>query len=964
MGILISDKLNKQTVEDNTSDEYLNLETKWIKLECRPKNITVGVFYGPQENKATEKVREIYSNLETQIKQKSKDNNIILGGDFNAKLQVENNYHKQTQSRNGKSLQEMLDNTQLIPITTKADYGFYTRVNRNNPNEKSMIDYVMMSAAITKNISSTIIDEEGAHRVKSKKESDHNTILVNMKINDARKPVYLEKWKLKNKQGWEQFNEKFTNLDNKNEFHKKEYSEIEETIRSLLKQTIGKQKIRTDKVPKPKSPAITRARKDKKTAKKRFEEACRTKNNEEKIIEKEKYQQSQRTLRNEIEKHEREIIEKRLKMLQNRAKKDPNIIWQARKKVRRATEVDYNIITEDDRVLTCPEETRNHVEEYFKNLYQARPGTPEYANWTQHITDTVHQATEKTTTNNQGSEPLSEKELNKAIKKLKRKKSLGPDEIPNEIFIEGNKAVRNTILKIFNRIHSTEDIPISWLQGEIIRLYKGKGKKGKCSNERGITLASNVGKLYERIINERVKQHVVITNAQAGGIQGNSTVDHLIVLKQTVQEINNRNQTAYVVFLDVQKAYDKAWLDAILYVLRKNGVEGKNLNIVKKLNSNLTAKIQTRFGPTKEIPIKDSIRQGGVLSVVEYATLIDEISKELKKRDQGITTTAGTKIDSLLWMDDVCLIHNDRDKLQQMLDTTNHVAKKYHIEFGAAKCKVVKIGKGPSSRLTLNGQTLEEVEAYKYLGEMINNKGNLSTHIKELEKKVQAATQHIITETGNKEFKGIKMEAVWQLVDSIIIPILTYGAEGWEPSKTELQQLQTIMNKALKTLLFLPQQTPTGILLQETGYLPIERVIKKKRVMQARRILHKKDPSLNKSVTTTEYSLWRAATKKILEEYNLTEESLHISKQGLSKVMETLNWEITSKEIMEEASSKTKTKHWMDNKRKPQQKGRPEYMTKLSRKQCNALMKVRSSMIPCKINHKNQYKDNVECRFC
>ena len=286
MGILISDKLNKQTVEDNTSDEYLNLETKWIKLECRPKNITIGVFYGPQENKATEKVREIYSNLETQIKQKSKDNNIILGGDFNAKLQVENNYHKQTQSRNGKSLQEMLDNTQLIPITTKADYGFYTRVNRNNPNEKSMIDYVMMSAAITKNISSTIIDEEGAHRVKSKKESDHNTILVNMKINDARKPVYLEKWKLKNKQGWEQFNEKFTNLDNKNEFHKKEYSEIEETIRSLLKQTIGKQKIRTDKVPKPKSPAITRARKEKKTAKKRFEEACRTKNNEEKIIEK------------------------------------------------------------------------------------------------------------------------------------------------------------------------------------------------------------------------------------------------------------------------------------------------------------------------------------------------------------------------------------------------------------------------------------------------------------------------------------------------------------------------------------------------------------------------------------------------------------------------------------------------------------------------------------------------------
>ena len=54
----------------------------------------IGVFYGPQENKTVVKVREIHPNLETQIKQKSKDNNIIIGGDFNAKLQVDNNNHK------------------------------------------------------------------------------------------------------------------------------------------------------------------------------------------------------------------------------------------------------------------------------------------------------------------------------------------------------------------------------------------------------------------------------------------------------------------------------------------------------------------------------------------------------------------------------------------------------------------------------------------------------------------------------------------------------------------------------------------------------------------------------------------------------------------------------------------------------------------------------------------------------
>ena len=41
-------------------------------------------------------------------------------------------------------------------------------------------------------------------------------------------------------------------------------------------------------------------------------------------------------------------------------------------------------------------------------------------------------------------------------------------------------------------------------------------------------------------------------------------------------------------------------------------------------------------------------------------------------------------------MDDACLVHYDLEILQEMLDTTNHVALKYHIQFGAAKCKVIR----------------------------------------------------------------------------------------------------------------------------------------------------------------------------------------------------------------------------------------------------------------------------------
>ena len=685
---------------------------------------------------------------------------------------------------------------------------------------------------------------------------------------------------------------------------------------------------------------------------------------EEKIIKQKTYIEAQKHIREAIEREEAKKIEIRLTKMAEKAKIDPNIIWNARKRAQGSKELEYNTITEAGEIIMNAEETKSHIANYFEDLYQAREGKPEFQEWTDEITTTVKTALQKANNKKQGQEPVTIKKTKKAIKKLKRKKSQGPDDIPNEIFLEANRETTKTLTKMINNVHEEESIPKSWLEGKIIRLYKGKGQKGKCSNERGITLASNVEKVYERVINERVKEVTQITDAQAGGKEGSATTDHLIALKQIVQEIRNEGKTAYVIFLDVQKAYDKAWLDAILYVLNKNGVDGKNLSMVKKLNSQLTASVQTRYGPTREIEIRDSIRQGGVLSVIEYAILIDEISKEIRKRGLGLMTKTGNKVDSLLWMDDVCLIHFDQEKLQEILNVTNYVAQKYHIEFGAAKCKVVKIGKGTKSEIRLNNQILEEVTSYKYLGELINNKGNLEDHLTATQNKIRAITAQIIAETGNKEFKGIKMKAIWQLVDATIIPILTYAAEGWNYTKEEIEKTQTIFNEALKTILFLPQGTPTTILLNETGYPAIEDIIKKKRIMQAHRVINMKKNPLIKKMTQHENSTWMKRTNGILEEFKVKDEITKCSKNEMKNIINKKIMEMTREKTQEEAENKTKTKHWWENIENRSINKRPEYLEKLNRKECNAIIKTRTSMLPVKMNQKNKFQKNTKCRYC
>ncbi len=73
------------------------------------------------------------------------------------------------------------------------------------------------------------------------------------------------------------------------------------------------------------------------------------------------------------------------------------------------------------------------------------------------------------------------------------------------------------------------------------------------------TLSSNLEKLYERIVNERIKAKVNMTWAQAGGRQGVATTDHMLLMKEVVETSLRQKDTMYMVFLNVTKVFDKAW---------------------------------------------------------------------------------------------------------------------------------------------------------------------------------------------------------------------------------------------------------------------------------------------------------------------------------------------------------------------------------------------------------------------
>ena len=84
----------------------------------------------------------------------------------------------------------------------------------------------------------------------------------------------------------------------------------------------------------------------------------------------------------------------------------------------------YDTITEEGIKLTNPEEAKKYITQYYEQLYQAWEWTQEY----QQLTDEIKNKVKEIETQMQQKPLIKEmatKELNTAIKKLKRKKAQG-----------------------------------------------------------------------------------------------------------------------------------------------------------------------------------------------------------------------------------------------------------------------------------------------------------------------------------------------------------------------------------------------------------------------------------------------------------------------------------------------------------------------------------------------------------
>ena len=91
---------------------------------------------------------------------------------------------------------------------------------------------------------------------------------------------------------------------------------------------------------------------------------------------------------------------------------------------------------------------------------------------------------------------------------------------------------------------------------------------------RPINLITSIMKLFERVIEQRLRSHLehmgFINNHQSGFRKAKSTDDDLFRLSQSIMESFNRGEHVAAAFLDVEKTFDIVW---------HNGLRFKNFSV-------------------------------------------------------------------------------------------------------------------------------------------------------------------------------------------------------------------------------------------------------------------------------------------------------------------------------------------------------------------------------------------------
>ena len=144
---------------------------------------------------------------------------------------------------------------------------------------------------------------------------------------------------------------------------------------------------------------------------------------------------------------------------------------------------------------------------------------------------------------------ITREEMKRALNETKGGKAPGMDGVRVEMLKEGGMTVLEWLVRVFNICFMLSIVPVDWVIACMVPLYKGKGDVHEYSNFTGISLLSVVGKVYGRVLINRIRDKTenVTAEVQGGFRRGRGCTDQIFIVRQICEKYLGKGKNVYCI---------------------------------------------------------------------------------------------------------------------------------------------------------------------------------------------------------------------------------------------------------------------------------------------------------------------------------------------------------------------------------------------------------------------------------
>ena len=258
-------------------------------------------------------------------------------------------------------------------------------------------------------------------------------------------------------------------------------------------------------------------------------------------------------------------------------------------------------------------------------------------------------------------------------------------------------------------------------------------------------------------------------------------------------------------------------------------INGKCYKLIKNLYLNIKSCVTVNGERSMRFPCDIGVRQGENLSPLLFSIYLNDLEQFLSQSGNvnGVTCSCNNieenahillKLFVMLYADDTVILAETADDLQNALTQYALYCETWKLNINNSKTKIVIFARGrlPDYRFRLI-EEIEIVPNYKYLGVMFSRTGSFLATKRHIASQANRAVFCLLKKAKNLLLPiDIQIEMFLKTVK----PILLYACEICGHGNVEI--LEQVQLKFLKSILNLKKSTPNCIVYGETGVLPLK----------------------------------------------------------------------------------------------------------------------------------------------